>query len=61
MKSLRGVLPLGATVWGAFRRPGPIYSGLRGTNSKPTFCHGDSLRKYIIDQFSWFEGDKPVM
>jgi hypothetical protein len=61
LKSLRDVLPFGATVRGAFRRPGPIYYGLRGTNPKPTFCRGDNLRKYSINQFSWFAGDEPVM
>jgi len=62
-KNLVGVLPdqAGATVWGALRHPGPIRSGLNGTKCKPTFCHGDNLRKYSINQFSWFEGDPTAM
>jgi hypothetical protein len=42
------------TVWGALERPGQISSKLPGTKRKPTFCHGDNLRKYTIDQFSSF-------
>jgi hypothetical protein len=56
MKNLVGVLPdrAGATVRSALRHPGPITYGLYGTKYKPTFCHGDNLRKYTINQFSWF-------
>ena len=63
MNTLVGVLPVqeGATVPGALRRPGPIISGLRGTSQKLTFCHGDNLRKYNINQFPSFVSDKPVM
>src|SRR4030042_4291708 len=35
-----------ATVWGTLGHPGHISYGLNGTKSKPTFCHGDNLRKY---------------
>jgi hypothetical protein len=47
-KNLGGVLPdqAGATARGALRHPGPITFGLNRTKYKPTFCHGDNLRKY---------------
>jgi hypothetical protein len=63
MKTLRGVLsdPAEVTVRGAFRHPGPISYGLYRTKSKPTFCHGDNLRKYSINQFSCFVRGQPAM
>jgi hypothetical protein len=46
-KNLCGVLSpeLEATVWGALGHPGHIANGLNSTKEKPTFCHGDNLRK----------------
>jgi hypothetical protein len=63
MKNLVGVLPdrAGATVRSALRHPGQITYGLYGTKYKPTFCHGDNLRKYTINQFSWFVSGLPAM
>jgi hypothetical protein len=62
-KNLCGVLSaeLEATVWSALGHPGHISSGLNNTKLKPTFCHGDNLRKYNINHFhgsrvpSWHE------
>jgi len=62
IKSLLCVLPTqGATVRGAFRHPGQVTYGLCGTKRKPTLCQRDNIRKYTINQFSWFVGDQTVM